>query len=190
MSDASLAFELVLLSRMNESYQEQVLREADLTAEQAVQLREKSPLRYSSCWERPIDDYERVLAITPERRTQLRDSNLPLDHEYIQHDFALVLWPHLYWAVYAVDGITYAGNLRSRDGIQHDAFDPAALRPGHCCLADLEALGIKWTLVDGWSEQVILRMDFPSGSYEGEFVFGLLQSWRAVTSDLEKLPQA
>jgi hypothetical protein len=181
MNDAALAFELVLLSRMVESYQEQVLREAGLTSEHAMRLREQSPLQYLSLWGGSIDDYERLLGVTAEKRTLLRNDNLPTAHDYVQHDFALSLWPHLYWSVFTVDKLTYSGGFGSRQEIQ-SGFDPATLRPGKCCLAGLEALGVKWSLVDGWSEQVILRMDFPSGSYEGEFVFGLLQSWRLLAT--------
>jgi hypothetical protein len=191
MNDVALAFELVLLSRMADNYQQHVLREAGLTSERAAQLRERSPLQYPSFLKgESIDDYERMLGVTAERRTLLRNADLSPSHEYVQHDFALTLWPHLYWSVYAVDKLTYSGGFLSREEIQPSAFDPANLQPGKCCLSELEALGVKWSLVDGWSEQVILHMDFPSGSYEGEFVFGLLQSWRAITSDREKLLQA
>lgn len=180
MSD-EIAFELVLLDRMFEEYRKLVLDKVGMTREQADEIRRRSPLQYPTLFNKPIESFDGVLIPAPAKFAQEMERRLPQYEDWRPHAFQLVLWPHLLWVVYEdANGLTRCGEFQHRDPVDRNGFDPIDLKPGLWCMHTLSRLADRSWLDDGWEEHVVLHMQFSDRSFEGEFVFGLLQSWKPI----------
>lgn len=178
MNTDLLGFELVLLSRMDEHYQDQILEKANLFSNQACQIRSRCKLQYLDLFKSTIKRYEQELNGIEIRITS---SNSTPTELWETRRFDLILWPHMEWEFVSLNGIVVTGCFRNRQVISHETLDLNSLKVGGCCKDQLDALALKIQFLDGWSEQMMYQMDFASGSYEGNFVFGLLQSWRKLS---------
>ncbi len=175
---ALLAFELVLLGRMNDQYQDQILEKANLSKKEANQIRSRCRLQYLDLFESTVKDYEQTLSGIEIRVTSSKSTPTALCET---RRFDLILWPYMEWEFVSLGGIVVTGCFRNRHKILLETFDPNSVQVGSCCQNQLEALASKVQFVDGWSEQFLLEMDFAEGRYEGDFVFQLLQTWRKLS---------
>ena len=178
MNTALLAFELVLLSRMNEQYQVQILEKANLSIKEANKIRDGCRLQYFDLFQSSVKDYEQTLGGIEIRITS---SNTTSTELWETRAFDLILWPHMEWELLSLNGKVWTGHFRNRQAIGHETFDPNTVQAGSCCQNQLEALALKVQFVDGWSEQFLLQLDFAEGRYEGDFAFWLLQTWRKLS---------
>jgi hypothetical protein len=176
---ADISFELVLLDRMSESYRKLVLDRAGLTEEQANEIRRHSPLQYPAIFMKPIESFDGVLDAAPSELFQQIDRRSSQFEEAEPHLFLLGLWPQLLWVVHAgANGITWGGEFQPKTTAHSGSFNPADLQPGLWCRHTLERIADGSSIIDGWDEHVVLHLQFSGQSYEGEFIFGLLQSWK------------
>jgi hypothetical protein len=174
---ASLAFELVLLSRMNDHYKDQILEKANLTSEEAIQIRRQCRLQYLDLFKSTVSDYEQMLVGVEIRMTSSNSTNTEL---WETRRIDLILWPHMEWEFFSLNGIVWTGHFRNRQTISPNASDLNSLQAGAWCQDQLEAIALKVQFLDGWSEQMMYQLDFVEGCYEGDFVFQLLQTWRKL----------
>jgi hypothetical protein len=166
---------------MFESYQKLMLDRAGMTREQAGEIRRRSPLQYPAIFMKPIESFDGVLAPAPPEFSRQMDRRSSQAEGAVPHPFLLGLWPHLLWVVHAgTDGITWGGEFQGKSQGDFGSFDPVDLQPGLWCRHTLEKLADSSSFFDGWDEHAVLHMQFSGRSFEGEFIFGLLQSWKAL----------
>lgn len=179
-----IAFELILLDQMSEEYQKLVLDKIGMTREQAEEIRRRSPLQYPNLFMKPIESFDGVLVPAPAELSRHVDRRSSQFYEAALHPFLLTLWPHLLWVVGVVHAgtrqLTCGGEFQHKTPVDSKSFDPSNLQPGQWCRHTLEKFADSSSFVDGWDEQIVLHMQFQKRSYEGEFVFGLLQSWKPL----------
>jgi len=177
MNTTLMAFELVLLGRMSNQYQNQILEKANLSSDEANQIRRRCTLQYLDLFETTVKVYEQMFEGIEIRITS---SNSTPTELWETRRVDLILWPHMEWEFVSLNGIVLTGCFRNRLTISHETFDLNSLQVGAWCKYQLEALALKIEFIDGWSEQMTYQLGFAQGSYEGDFVFGLLQSWKLV----------
>jgi hypothetical protein len=173
-----LAFELVLLSRMENAYQEQLLKNANLSQLETEKIRASCKIQYFDLFKCRTNDYKDALSGVVIESTQ---ANVPEEGFWENHAFELILWPHMEWEYFSLNGLVWSGHFRNKYAEAPSASELPHLQIGRWCQYQLEPLASKIRFVDGWSEQMKYEIDFDSGRYEGYFVFDLLQSWRKLT---------
>jgi hypothetical protein len=180
MKDES-AFEFVLLERMAEEYQTFLLARERITHERAREIRLASRLQYPTLFMKHIESFDGVLPEAPPSLCDQFDRHSPQFESTNPRAFLLKMWPHLLWVVHVGEAeLTWGGEFQPKFPVDAASFEPGDLRPGQWCRHTLEKLADKVSLIDGWDEHVVLRMQFGDQVFDGDFVFGLLQQWRRV----------
>jgi hypothetical protein len=179
-----LAFELALLERMMPIYRASILEELGLSDEEERRIRSECTLDLPRDLDRGLEIHTKILG-SPLRSLPLEARVPDAFRGSIRNVFVLTLWPDLHWVVYSLpDERTWGAGFESQVPDQlasiGPAFDPAFVRPGVWTRPTLERLADRHALHDGWDEQVVIRFAFGARTYEGVFVFGLLQGWRRV----------
>jgi hypothetical protein len=173
----SLAFELILLDRMNGDCQGQILERINLSTEDADQIRRQCKLRYTNLFKSEVKDYEEVLGGT---KIRLISSNSNPPELWETRRIDLMFWPSMEWEFVSLNDRVLTGYFRNKNSISEGKFDPELLRPNACCRDQLESMALHVEFIGGWSEQLTFRFDFLEGSYEGYSVFDLLQNWKKL----------
>ena len=169
MSD-NFSFECLLLSRMKEPYRATVLRANRLTEDEAAALASTSAVGFPEVLRGSLESYRRSLGETVARSTE---TSGPLSHA-----FPLKLWSSMCWLVHVdakgrTTGIEFAPRVE-----QLLPVSPVAMNPGEWTLGEIRRMANEIELVDGWDEHAVMRVVIDGNAFDGEFVFGLLQSWK------------
>lgn len=175
-----LGLELRLLERMSDRYAKSILREVGLDEADAVQIRAQCQLKLPEQLDSDVAIYTSLLGAAVKSRS-LGDDVPELFAGSTANDFLLTLWPHLYWTVNTrPDGQSWGVGFRNQVALNFKSIDPSIIRRGVWTRSALEHLADHHELHDGWDEQVQIRFAFDGATYEGSFVFGLLQDWRRI----------
>lgn len=92
-----------------------------------------------------------------------------------------MLWPNVKWVVNSSgEGLAWGLEFQNQAEPLPAGPSPDLVRPGVCTRRELAQIASADRYVDGWEHVVTVQFTFNSAIYEGDFVYGLLQSWRRV----------
>jgi hypothetical protein len=165
-----ISFDCVLLQRMKEPYRSTVMARNDLSGDDVEKLAAESELSFNEFPTASIDRYRTVLG------NELWTTQS--DEQTIDHAFALTLWPDLIWMI-STDEFGRPVDMRFARKVPSPLMlgnrEP---EPGDWTLLDLKSASRNSEIVDGWDEHQVHRFVIDDECHDGEFVFGLLQSWK------------
>lgn len=123
----------------------------------------------------PIALYEEVLGRAAIQRT----SAAPSVPGTTEHAFILPSWPHMFWIVReGPNGDTFSAGFENQYAAAARCLKPQLIRPELVTLDLIKQVAREWKFYDGWDEDVTVHFSFPEGTFEGRFVWGLLQEWQ------------
>ncbi len=162
---------------MSPAIRQAALRCLDLGPAEADAIEAACPIQSPSQGHHRIATYEELLGPPVVRRA----APAPAYAGSIEHAFILSLWPHLFWTVReSATGETFSVGFENQFAPASQTLEPACFRPEFVTLGLLQRVAEKWALQDGWEMDLVVRFEFPSGTFEGRFLWGLLQEWNRL----------
>lgn len=166
---------------MSERIRAAVLDGLGLSQEESDRLEATCPIRLPDPnlgRQTPISLYEELLG-----RAVLQRAAAPPSHAgATEHAFILPSWPHMFWTVReAATGETFSVGFENQCAVPARYLKPQCIRPELITLDLLKRIAHEWKFHDGWDWYVTMHFQFHEGTFEGRFVWGLLQEWRKVS---------
>jgi hypothetical protein len=168
---------------MASAYRASVLREIGISDAEAARVAAQCQLRLPAELSSDVAVYVGLLG-PPLRTEPLGDRAPKLFPASTEHVFILPLWPHLFWIVNSKPGGgSWGVGFRNQVELGVTMVDPRVVRPGVWTRHSLEGTARRSVPIDGWDEEIVLRLEFSTQQFEARFVFGLLQEWVGVGPD-------
>ena len=174
-----LSFELLLLSKMPESFSATVLAELSMSREEAARHADACGLTIPDALLEPPSTFVRLLG-APAKVGALSAGAPPELLGSPAQFFHLDLWPHLNWAVSDEPSgeVKFGAIFLNQTEIHLEDLDPSLIRVGLWTLSTLRKAADSHALKDGWDERVVVEFRFGDRKYLGTFTFDLLNEWR------------